>query len=122
MRTSRQLVAVVDDDPDMLKGLSRLLNASGYDTELFNSAEAFLNRAADRDAICLVLDIHLRGISGIDLRRQLSGAGSKIPIVFMTAMDDEAIQNEAVATGCIAFLHKPFPGSLLIEAIDKAAS
>jgi FixJ family two-component response regulator len=121
MTISRPLVTVVDDDPGMLKGLARLLNASGYDTELFDSAEAFLNRPAGRKIACLVLDIHLGGTSGIDLRRTLAAAGSNLSVVFMTAIDDEEIEREAVATGCVAFLRKPFPGRLLIEAIGKAA-
>jgi len=122
MSMSRPLVVVVDDDPGMLKGLARLLNASGYDTEIFESAEAFLRRSQSREAICLVLDIHLSGMSGIELRRQLAASGSKVSVIFMTAIDDEVIREEAIATGCIAFLYKPFPGRQLIEAIGKAAS
>ena len=120
MAMSRPLVALVDDDPGMLKGLARLLNASGYETEVFESAEAFLNRPGDREAACLVLDIHLGGISGIDLRRQLAASGSKLSVIFMTGIDDEAIQQEAIKAGCIAVLHKPFPRHQLIDAIRKA--
>jgi FixJ family two-component response regulator len=119
--TRRKLVAVVDDDPGMLKGLQRLLTAHGFETEAFASAEAFLERGAARDPMCLVLDIHLGGMSGIELRRRLAHAGSTVPVIFITAFDDETTKREATEAGCIAYLHKPFPAPLLIGALDKAA-
>jgi len=122
MSMPRPVVAVVDDDPSMLKGLARLLNASGYDTEVFDSAEAFLDGSAACDAICLILDIHLGGISGIELRRRLAASSSNLSIIFMTAVDDEAIQRQAMEGGCIAYLRKPFSAHLLIESIGKAAA
>jgi FixJ family two-component response regulator len=121
MSARRKLVVVIDDDRTMLKGLERLLNASGFDTEVFCSAEAFLARAEPREAACLVLDIHLGGMSGIELRRRLAASGSAVPVVFMTAFDDETTHEEAVEAGCIACLHKPFPARLLIGAIETAA-
>jgi FixJ family two-component response regulator len=121
MSTRRKLVAVVEDDPDMRKGLQRLLNVHGFDTEVFTSAEAFLAGEAKTQAMCLVLDIHLGGMSGIELRRRLFASDCKLPIIFITAVDDEAIEREAMETGCVAYLRKPFPANLLIGAIDKAA-
>jgi FixJ family two-component response regulator len=122
MAQLRKVVAVVDDDESMLRGLQRLLNASGFDTEGFSSAEAFLNGATASKAICLVLDIHLQGISGIELRRRLSESGSRLGVIFMTAVDDEAVYLEAMKSGCTAFLRKPFPARVLIEAIGIATS
>ena len=113
---------MIDDDPSMLKGLERLLGAHGFVTEVFTSAEAFLESAAASAATCLVLDIHLKGISGIELRRQLAAAGSRLAVIFMTAADDVGIEQEAMDAGCIAFLRKPFPARLLIDAIDKSAA
>jgi FixJ family two-component response regulator len=121
MLIRRRLVAVVEDDPDMRKGLKRVLNVHGFDTEVFPSAEAFLAAEAKTEAVCLVLDIHLGGMSGIELRRQLFASDCKLPIIFITAVDDEAIEREALETGCVAYLRKPFPANLLIGAIDKAA-
>jgi len=118
---SRKLVAVVDDDPSMLKGVERLLTAHGFDTEVFASAEAFLERIAKPEPTCLVLDIHLGGMSGIELRRRLAASGSRVPVIFMTAFDDEMTHKGATDAGCIALLQKPFPAHLLIGAIDKAA-
>jgi len=120
--SARKLVVVVDDDKTMLKSLARLLSASGFDTEVFCSAEAFLARTDAREAACLVLDIHLGGMSGIELRRRVAASGSAVPVVFMTAFDDESTHEEAVKAGCVACLHKPFPARMLIGAIETAAS
>jgi FixJ family two-component response regulator len=122
MLTPRKLIAIVDDDPSMLRGVQRLLTAHGFDTEVFNSAEAYLDRHAEREPACLVLDIQLGGISGIELRRRLTATGCGTPVVFMTAFDDDATRKDAVDAGCIAYLHKPFLGHMLIGALDRAAS
>ena len=116
----KKVVAVVEDDPSMLKGVRRLLNAHGFATEAYASAEAFLERAAASEAGCLVLDINLGGISGIELQRRLAAAGSRLPVIFMTAVDSEGVQREAIEAGCIAYLRKPFPARQLIDAIGKA--
>jgi len=122
MPMARKVVAVVDDDPSMLKAIARLLGAHGFDAEVFASAEAFLRRDAAEDAACLVLDVNLGGMSGIELRRRLTDTGSRLPIIFITAVDDEATEQEAVAAGCVAYLHKPFPATQLIGAIQAATA
>jgi FixJ family two-component response regulator len=119
MAVEKRLVTIVDDDPSMLKGVGRLLNAHGFVAEVYTSAEAFLQRATGSEPSCLLLDINLGGISGIELQRKLLAAGPKIPIIFMTAIDNDMLKNEAIAAGCIAYLHKPFPSHQLIEAIGK---
>jgi FixJ family two-component response regulator len=118
--TKRQVVAVVDDDQGFLKGLERLLTASHFTPELFNSGEELLMRNDTGDIGCIVLDIHLKGISGIEARRRLSAKSSKAPVIFMTAHDEAAIRKEAMEAGCAAFLRKPFSGNVLIDAIRKA--
>ena len=120
MPNRRKVVAVIDDEPTMLKAIERLLNAHGFVTRVFVSAEAFLDGDAQTEASCLILDIHLGGMSGIDLRHRLTESGSPLPIIFMTAVDDEATRREAMDAGCVAYLRKPFPAKLLIGAIDKA--
>jgi FixJ family two-component response regulator len=120
MPNRRKVVAVIDDEPTMLKAIERLLNAHGFATRVFVSAEAFLDGDAQTEASCLILDIHLGGMSGIDLRHRLTESGSPLPIIFMTAVDDEATRREAMDAGCIAYLRKPFPAKMLIGAIDKA--
>jgi FixJ family two-component response regulator len=115
-----KIIAVVDDDASMLKGIERLLGAYGFVTKVFVSAEAFLDRNAAADVDCLLIDIHLGGMSGIELRHHLTASGCKLPVIFMTAFDDEATRMEAQSAGCIAFLHKPFGVNLLLGAIEKA--
>ena len=112
-------VTVIDDDPTMLKAIERLLRVKGFEVETFASAEAFL--AGERKSTCLVLDIHLGGMSGIELRRRLSASGSHIPVIFITALDDDATRKQATDAGCAAYLRKPFLADLLIGAIEQAA-
>jgi FixJ family two-component response regulator len=119
MSIRRKVVTVIDDDPAMLKAVERLLGAKGFDVETFASAETFL-AAVPSNAACLVVDIHLRGMSGIELRRRLAASGSRLPVIFITAVDTEAVRKEAMEVGCIAFLRKPFLADALIGAIDKA--
>jgi FixJ family two-component response regulator len=114
-------IAVVEDDSSMLKGLSRLLSAHGFRVVRFASAEAFLDSVAQCEAMCLVVDIHLGGISGIDLKRRLTSSGNDFPVIFMTAADSAATRQAAVDAGCIAYLRKPFLAKLLIEAINQVA-
>ena len=104
----------------MRRGVERLLNAHGFPTEGFRSAETFLSRNGASNFGCIVLDINLGGMSGIELRRQLNDSGVKLPVIFITAVDDETLEVEAAHAGCIAYLHKPFPAALLISAINKA--
>jgi FixJ family two-component response regulator len=116
-------IAVVDDNAAVLKGIERLLNAHGFATKGFSSAESFLASKPTAGIIdCVLLDIHLGGMSGIALRRELSASGSALPVIFMTAFDDQATRQQAQAAGCVAYLRKPFAGSLLIEAIAHAGS
>jgi len=116
------MISVIDDDPSMLRSITRLLTVHGFVTEAFNSAEAFVELGSTNDATCILLDIHLGGISGIELNRRLSSSGSKIPIIFMTAADDDVARKEAMETGCVAYLRKPFPASQLLDAIEKIAA
>jgi FixJ family two-component response regulator len=116
------VVIVVDDDVGFLKGVARLLALNGVEARTFASAEALLESGSAQTATCLLLDIHLGGISGIELQRRLAAAGSKCPVIFMTAGDDESTRNEAVDAGCITYLRKPFARQALLDAIGKAVA
>jgi FixJ family two-component response regulator len=118
MHTIAGVVAVVEDDPGMRKSIERLLRASGYGTAVFASAEEFIQRGSE-DAIALVLDIHLPGMTGIELRRTMLASGSLLPVIFVTAFDDATLRVEALATGCIDYLYKPFESHRLIEALER---
>jgi FixJ family two-component response regulator len=119
MHTNAGVVAVVEDDAAMRKSIERYLQASDYATISFASAEDFLTNSTVGNAIGLVLDIHLGGISGIELRRRLLDAGSTLPVVFITAYDDDATRTEALALGCIEYLKKPFDAARLITALRR---
>ena len=120
MSARPKTIAVVDDDVSMLKGIERLLGAYGFATKVFGSAEAFLELKATADIDCLLLDINLGGMSGIELRRHLTASGCRLPVIFMTALDDEALPGQAITAGCVACLRKPFPARQLFDAIEKA--
>jgi FixJ family two-component response regulator len=122
MLKRQTLVAVVDDDLSTLGATESLLDANGYASVGFSSAEAFLERMSTIRADCLLLDIHLGGLSGIELRRRLKASGSALPVIFMTALDDETVRDEAIRVGCVACLRKPFPASQLMDAIEKAVA
>ena len=117
---NRNLIVVVDDDPDMLESVGHLLEAYGFDTKLFSSAEACKTQCGAIGAACLILDINLPGISGIDLRRELLRAGISVPVIFMTGNDSEATMRSVAEVGCVACLQKPFRAPALLEAINKA--
>ena len=115
----QNLVIVVDDDPSILRALQRVLQVHGFDTEAFTSVEGFLKGAHLGEATCLVLDVHLQRKSGIELSRQLMRSGHLLPVIFITAVESEATRKSALEAGCVAYLHKPFPSGLLIEAVER---
>ena len=120
MPEGQKVIAVVDDDPSMLKASMTLLDAYGFATETFTSAEDFLRRKSAVHVDCLLLDIHLAGMSGIELRHQLTISGSTLPVIFMTSHDDEHTRAQAMRAGCVAFLRKPYKARRLIDAINAA--
>jgi len=122
MAAQPTVVIVVDDNAGLLKSVARLLAHHGIDSRTFASAEAMLESDSVQTAICLLLDIHLGGISGIELQRWLATSGSNWPVIFMTASDDEATRNEAMDARCIAYLRKPFARQVLLDAIGKAVA
>ncbi len=122
MAAQPTVVIVVDDNAGFLKGVARLLAHNGIESRTFASAEALLESGSAQTATCLLLDIHLGGISGIELQRRLAASGSKCPVIFMTANDNEATRNDAMDAGCIAYLRKPFVRDVLMDAIGKAVA
>ena len=120
MLTAKKVIAVIDDDEIMLEALEQLLASLGYQTELYESAEAFIEAAPKSEAACLLVDIHLGDISGIELGRQLSGMDFTFPIIFMTGSDDNFVRKQAMELGCIAFLQKPFRDNEIAKAITDA--
>jgi FixJ family two-component response regulator len=118
----KKSIFIVDDDPSMLKGMRRLLKQHGYEAVPFETARALKKHGNFDDAFCIVLDINLGGGSGIELRHQLAGSGVNLPVIFITGNDSEATRTAAMASGCLAYLTKPFTAQSLIEPIERAAA
>jgi FixJ family two-component response regulator len=115
-------VAVVDDDPSICKSLERLLRASGFAPLTYSSAEAFLQDRPRVIVDCMILDIHLGGMSGFELQKQLAAAGELAPIIFITADEKPDTPERARQAGCVACFRKPFRGGKLMETIRSAVA
>jgi len=120
MATSRLLVAVIDDDASVRKALTRLLRASGHEVEAFASGEEFLKSSRTGAPDCLVLDVHMPSVSGLDVQASLLERGIHVPIIFMTAYDDNALRLRALHLGAVAYLRKPLTEQTLLAAIVRA--
>ena len=118
MTQDRKFIAVVDDDESVREALPDLLREFGYEAGGFSSAEEFLASDEFKHAECLVLDIAMPGMSGLDLQRELIRQGRKIPIVFITAHGDEAVRLGIRERGAVECLLKPFSDTALLEALQ----
>ena len=116
-----QSIVLVEDDAGMSKAIERLLRAAGFQPVSFASAEELLQTEAADSAACLVLDIHLPGLSGLELGRLLIGSGRTKPIIFITGQDEPSLRDEARRLGS-AYFRKPFEGKALLEAIRAAVT
>jgi FixJ family two-component response regulator len=115
-------VAVVEDDAPARVALGRVLRAGGFEPALFASAEAFIDARLERNPACLILDIQLEGMSGIDLQHRLRAAGSAIPIILTTALRDDSLRDRAEQTGCTAFFWKPFSAAAVLGVIAEIST
>ena len=113
-------VAVVDDDESLCRSFSRLLRTAGFQPVSYASAEAFLQDTKRPRFDCLVLDLQLEGMSGLELRQRLAAVHDLTPVVFITAHDQPGVRVEAEAAGCAGFFRKTDPGALVLEAIHQA--
>jgi FixJ family two-component response regulator len=113
-------VAVVDDDESVRESLPDLLGEFGYDAQGFSSAEEFLESDTTRRAECLLLDIAMPGMSGLDLQCELNRRARNVPIIFITAHGDEIMRRKVRERGAIACLIKPFSDTALLEAMQTA--
>jgi FixJ family two-component response regulator len=115
------LVAVVDDDISVRESLESLIRSVGLAVRVFGSAEEFLDAARPGEANCLVLDVRLPGMSGVDLNRKLVAGNYKAPVVFITAHgSDDRARNEAASDWTVAYLTKPFSEDELLDAVNAA--
>jgi FixJ family two-component response regulator len=119
-RAAARTVFLVDDDPGVLKALSRVLREEGWRVETFESAEAFLARPDPRTEGCLVLDVTMPGLDGLELQRRLAAAGESLPIVFVTGRGDIPMSVQAIKAGASDFLTKPVQAQALVAAVRAA--
>jgi FixJ family two-component response regulator len=113
-------VIVVDDDSAVRKALGRLIRAAGYRVELFGTAREYLACDAPSRPACLLLDIRMPGMTGVELQRAIEGTPRALPIVFITGHGDDAIRDQTLAAGAVDVLYKPVDDHLLLAAIEQA--
>lgn len=114
----RPLVSVVDDDESVRESLPDLLREFGFAATAFSSANEFLSSGTVDQTKCLILDVAMPDMTGLELQLELKRRGQSIPIVFITGQRDEELRNQALKEGAINFLHKPFSDTALLEALN----
>jgi FixJ family two-component response regulator len=117
---SKAVIAIVDDDPSVRKGLERLIRSLGWQAETFASAQEFLDRPRTEAPSCIVLDLQLPGLSGLELQKRMSEAGLETPIVFLTGHGNIPASVKAMKAGAVEFLTKPVDEQELLRAIQEA--
>ena len=113
-------ISVIDDDDSVRESLESLIRSFGFAVEVFPSAEEFLNSGHLRDMRCLVLDVRMPGMNGLELQQQLLASHSGIPVIFMTAHGDQVARTQALKNGAVDYLLKPFSEESLLNAIRSA--
>lgn len=120
MAHDERCIAVVDDEAPVRVALRRLLRLADYEVEAFGSGEEFLASLDMRCPACAILDVHLPGLSGLEVQARLRAAHPQIPVVFITASDDRALEDAACGSGGVRLLRKPFSSDQLLEAVGIA--
>jgi FixJ family two-component response regulator len=113
------MISIVDDDESVRESTKALVRSLGYNARAFSSAEEFLDSNLD-DSSCLILDIQMTGLSGVELQARLLAQGRRTPIIFVTAFPDESTRNDVLNAGAIGFLSKPFSDEKLTKFLDIA--
>ncbi len=117
---SATLISIVDDDESIREATKGLVRSLGYQAETFSSAEEFLKSACIDSTSCLIADVQMPGLSGIDLQRSLIARGSRMPTIFITAFPEESTRARAMKAGAAGFLAKPFSEESLVKCLDNA--
>jgi FixJ family two-component response regulator len=115
-----KMVAIIEDDESYRVAVQRLLKSAGFSVQSFASAEDFLSSGQQRETGCLIADIRMPGMSGLDLQSKLNSDHCPIPTIFITAHGDEKMRLQAMRGGAVKFLAKPFDGEILLEAVQVA--
>jgi FixJ family two-component response regulator len=120
MSRNKQTIFIIDDDESVRRALSRLIRSVGLRAESCATAEEFLESDEQPAPACLILDVHLPGLSGLEFQTRLKAEGRCVPIVFITAYGDDATREQALQGGAIDFLPKPFEERALLDAVARA--
>jgi FixJ family two-component response regulator len=120
MANATHIIAIVDDDESARRSLGRLVHGFGFQSETFASAESFIAAAVRETFCCLLLDLQLEGMSGLELVRELARRGSRVPIIVITAHSEPDLRQQLLQQGCAAFFHKTDPGAMIIAAVRRA--
>jgi FixJ family two-component response regulator len=123
LKKSKPLIAIVDDDESVCRAVRRLLRSLAMNAQTFSSGQDFLDLLHAMPSFepdCLILDVQMQGINGLDVQERLTKAGKMIPVIFITAHDEVGVREKALAAGAVAFLRKPFNDELLIKTMDQA--
>lgn len=116
----RSLIAIIDDDASICKALNRLVRSARMDAETFSSAKEFLDEGENHQPDCIILDVQMPGMTGLELSSQLALRKSRIPVIFITAHDAPEERDAAAASGAVAYLTKPMNDQALLDAIGQA--
>jgi len=114
------VISVVDDDESVRRSTSLLIESFGFRAATFESAQSFLNSKELLDSYCLIVDVQMPGMNGLQLQCELTAAGRRVPIIFITAYDDKESRRQAMRAGAVAFLSKPFTDEQLLQTIRSA--
>jgi FixJ family two-component response regulator len=113
------VVSVVDDDASVRSAMSSLLRSQGWETRLYASAEAFLKSGRVDDVTCVISDVEMPGMNGLEMQQRLLRDGHALPIIFITAFESPAVRTQALDSGALCFLIKPADGSILLQCLQK---
>ena len=119
-RSAPPRISIVDDDESVREALRSLMDSVGFGTEVFSSAEDFLNSGRLPVTGCLIVDVRMPGMSGLELQRHLNATDFRVPIVFISANDDDSARSRALEAGAVDFLKKPFSEDALLRAIGTS--
>ena len=114
------MISIIDDDDSVRESLRRLMRSVGFAVNVFASAEEFLDSDRLRNTGCLILDVRLPGMNGLELQRHLASSHSEIPIIFITSYEDDEVRARALNAGAVDYFLKPFNDEDLLDAIDAA--
>lgn len=114
------VIAIIDDDPSAREATQRLVRSLGHKTQVFSSAEEYLQSERGQQPSCLITDLHMPGMSGIDLQDRLIADGCRVPMIFVTAYFEEQVEAQALEAGAFGFLRKPFDDKSFVDCLDKA--